>query len=53
VIQPRPAGLNSAIRNLGPEVEEFAEPFNPRVGPVTVAMAMGNGLRPFMADFHR
>ena len=46
--------LNFAtIKNFTAEVEEKAELFIPRVGPVTVAMAMRNTLRLFRTYFDR
>jgi len=45
-LAPHAVCLNFAtVRNFTPEVEEKAELFIPRVGPVTVAMCMRNTLR--------
>ena len=46
--------LNFAtVKNFAPEVEEKAELFIPRVGPVTVAMCMRNTLRLYRTYFGR
>ena len=51
-IAPHAICLNFAtIKNFAPEVEEGAELFIPRVGPVTVAMCMRNTLRLYRTYF--
>ena len=53
-LAPHTICLNFAtIKNFEPEVEEKAELFIPRVGPVTVAMCMRNTVRLYRTYFAR